>query len=101
MKINQQGLHESQLDGAARARRTDLAGVEIERSGPSRGRQVGLDRVDVSEVAEMAADVMAAAGEQRAARIGHLKALYESHQYTVDPGRLADSIIDADSEIVP
>jgi anti-sigma28 factor (negative regulator of flagellin synthesis) len=57
-------------------------------------QQYGLDRVDVSSVAQTAASVLGTAGNQRAQQVGSLTQLYQSGQYSVDPVKLSSAIVD-------
>jgi anti-sigma28 factor (negative regulator of flagellin synthesis) len=61
-------------------------------------QQFGLDRVDVSDVAQTAASVIGTAGDQRAQQVAHLTQLYQSGQYTVDPAKLSQAIVDQDTD---
>jgi anti-sigma28 factor (negative regulator of flagellin synthesis) len=61
-------------------------------------QQFGLDRVDVSDVAQTAASVIATAGNQRAQQVANLTQLYQSGQYTVDPAKLSQAIVDQDTD---
>jgi anti-sigma28 factor (negative regulator of flagellin synthesis) len=75
------------------------------RVGPSSGaspglgsQQFGLDRVDVSDVAQTAASVIGVTGDQRAQQVANLTQLYQSGQYTVDPAKLSQAIVDQDTD---
>ncbi len=96
MRINENRPQDTQFDPTSNAKRADSTKSHFS-DGATR-RQVGLDRVEVSAVAETATQVLEAADGQRADRISHLRATYQSGQYQVDAGRLADNIMAADSE---
>jgi anti-sigma28 factor (negative regulator of flagellin synthesis) len=61
-------------------------------------QQFGLDRVDVSDVAQTAASVIATAGDQRAQQVANLTQMYQSGQYTVDAGKLSQAIVNQDTD---
>jgi anti-sigma28 factor (negative regulator of flagellin synthesis) len=61
-------------------------------------QQYGLDRVDVSSVAQTAASVIGMAGGQRAQQVANLTQLYQSGQYTVDPAKLSQAIVAQDTD---
>ena len=61
-------------------------------------QQFGLDRVDVSDVAQTAASVIGSSGDQRAQQVANLTQLYQSGQYTVDPAKLSQAIVDQDTD---
>ena len=63
-----------------------------------KSQQFGLDRVDVSDVAQTAASVMGTAGDQRAQQVANLTQLYQSGQYSVDPVKLSQSIVEQDTD---
>jgi anti-sigma28 factor (negative regulator of flagellin synthesis) len=70
-------------------------------SGGSQGlksQQFGLDRVDVSDVAQTAASVIGISGDQRAQRVANLTQVYQSGQYTVDPVKLSAAIVQQDTD---
>ena len=72
-----------------------------QKSGVSRSlssQQFGLDRVDVSDVAQTAASVMGIAGDQRSQQVAQLKQTYQSGQYIVDPVKLSRAIVDQDTD---
>jgi anti-sigma28 factor (negative regulator of flagellin synthesis) len=54
--------------------------------------------VDVSDVAQTAASVIATAGEQRAQQVADLTQRYQSGQYTVDPAKLSQAIVEQDTD---
>jgi anti-sigma28 factor (negative regulator of flagellin synthesis) len=61
-------------------------------------QQFGLDRVDVSDVAQTAASVMGTAGGQRTQQVANLTQLYQSGQYNVDPDKLSQAIVAQDTD---
>jgi anti-sigma28 factor (negative regulator of flagellin synthesis) len=61
-------------------------------------KQFGLDRVDVSDVAQTASAVIGITGEQRAQQVGQLTQLYQSGQYIVDPAKLSQAIVNEDTD---
>lgn len=61
-------------------------------------QQFGLDRVDVSSVAQTAASVMGIAGDQRSQQVAKLTQLYQTGQYTVDPAKLSQAIVSQDTD---
>jgi anti-sigma28 factor (negative regulator of flagellin synthesis) len=61
-------------------------------------QQFGMDRVDVSDVAQTAASVMGTASNQRIQQVANLTQIYQSGQYNVDPGRLSQAIVDQDTD---
>ena len=61
-------------------------------------QQFGLDRVDVSDVAQTAASVLGTAGNQRAQQFAQLKQVYQSGQYSVNPAKLSQAIVDQDTD---
>jgi anti-sigma28 factor (negative regulator of flagellin synthesis) len=63
-----------------------------------RAQQFGLDRVDVSDVAQTAASVMGTTGDQRAQQVANLTQLYQSGQYSVDPVKLSQAILEQDTD---
>jgi anti-sigma28 factor (negative regulator of flagellin synthesis) len=65
--------------------------------GPS-SQQFGLDRVDVSSVAQTAASVIGISGDQRNQQVANLTQLYQSGQYSVDPIKLSQSIVNQDTD---
>jgi anti-sigma28 factor (negative regulator of flagellin synthesis) len=72
-----------------------------QKSGTSRSlssQQFGLDRVDVSDVAQTAASVMGITGDQRAQQVAQLTQRYQSGQYIVDPAKLSQAIVDQDTD---
>jgi anti-sigma28 factor (negative regulator of flagellin synthesis) len=64
-----------------------------------RSQQFGLDRVDVSDVAQTAASVISIAGDQRATQVASLRQVYQSGQYNVDPVKLSQSIVEQDTDM--
>jgi len=60
--------------------------------------QYGLDRVDVSSVAQTAASVIGMASDHRAQQVANLTQLYQSGQYTVDPIKLGNAIVEQDMD---
>ena len=79
---------------------------QTDRSGQSSGasqslsgsQQFGLDRLDVSNVAQTASSVIGISGEQRAQQVANLTQLYQSGQYNVDPDKLSNAIVDQDTD---
>jgi anti-sigma28 factor (negative regulator of flagellin synthesis) len=61
-------------------------------------QQFGLDRVDVSDVAQTAASVIGTTGAQRAQQVAHLTKVYQSGQYTVNAAKLSQAIVDQDTD---
>jgi anti-sigma28 factor (negative regulator of flagellin synthesis) len=61
-------------------------------------QQFGMDRVDVSAVAQTAASVMGAASTQRSQQVANLTLAFQSGQYNVDPARLSQAIVDQDTD---
>jgi anti-sigma28 factor (negative regulator of flagellin synthesis) len=97
MKIQQHGFGDNQVGQSNSAQQTDRLGD----SGGSQGsnsRQIGLDRVEVSNLADTVSRVMGQAGDQRAARIGQIAQIYQSGNYQVNASSLTSAIINHDSE---
>jgi anti-sigma28 factor (negative regulator of flagellin synthesis) len=61
-------------------------------------QQYGLDRIDVSSVAQTAASVIGTAGAQRAQHVANLTQQYQSGQYNVDAVKLSQAIVDQDTD---
>jgi anti-sigma28 factor (negative regulator of flagellin synthesis) len=61
-------------------------------------QQFGMDRVDVSSIAQTAASVIGTASDQRAQQVANLTQLYQSGQYTVDPSKLSQAIVNQDMD---
>lgn len=88
-------------DSIGQAQNTGLAARIGQTNGASQSsnsQQFGLDRVDVSSVAQTAASVIATSGDQRAQQVGSLTQLYQSGQYTVDPAKLSQAIVDHETD---
>ena len=101
MKIHREGPQDNPIDQAQVTRETERVARDARPlQGPHR-RQVGLDRIEVSDVAETAARVVGIASEQRAERVEKLAQLHQAGQYVVDPSKLSDAIIDHDLEPDP
>jgi hypothetical protein len=98
MKIQPNGSPGSgQVEQSQNAKRLDRLDIAPNQTG-SRSSQVGLDRIDVSNVGETASRVMQEAGAQRSSTVSALAQLYQSGQYTTNPRQLSQTIIDHDLE---
>lgn len=99
MKIYQQGqsIGAEPQQGAAR---TSRSGSSSGAGQIGRARQVGLDRVDISETAHTANQVLDTSFRDREARINQLSQLVQSGGYSVDLSSLANFIIDSDMAAV-
>jgi anti-sigma28 factor (negative regulator of flagellin synthesis) len=80
------------------ASQTTRTGKTSGASQSLKSQQFGLDRVDVSDVAQTAASVISTTGDQRAQKVANLTQLYQSGQYTVDPVKLSAAIVDQDTD---
>jgi len=88
-------------DNIGQAQNTSQTARTSQSSGASRNlgsQQFGLDSVDVSSVAQTAASVIGVTGDQRAQQVANLTQLYQSGQYSVDPGKLSQAIVDQDTD---
>lgn len=102
MKIGQRSLDDG-IDQALSTRQsaqTTGAGQGLRQSGRS-STQVGLDRAELSDVAQTASWVVGASSAQRSEQVAKLTQLYRSGQFTVDPSTLTSAIIDHDSAADP
>jgi anti-sigma28 factor (negative regulator of flagellin synthesis) len=63
-----------------------------------RPQQFGLDRVDVSDVAQTAASVIGATGYQRSQQVTNLTQIYQAGQYSVNPAKLSQAIVEQDTD---
>jgi len=84
-----------QAQNTSQTARTGQASGGTQRIGP---QQFGIDRVDVSDVAQTAASVIGTTGAQRSQQVANLTKLYQSGQYNVDPAKLSQAIVDQDTE---
>jgi anti-sigma28 factor (negative regulator of flagellin synthesis) len=88
-------------DNVGQAQNTSQTARVGQTSGATQSRgsqQFGLDRVDVSDVAQTAASVIGISGDQRAQQVANLKQLYQSGQYNVDPVKLSHAIVAQDTD---
>ena len=67
----------------------------------SRSRQVGLDRIDVSQLGGTAAALVEQTMQTRQERISALAAHFQAGNYSLDLPKLSESILDHDSDIYP
>jgi len=67
----------------------------------SKSRQVGLDRVDVSHLAETAARFVDSSLQSRQERVATLSSHFRSGGYTVNLASLSQAILDHDMESDP
>ena len=95
MKIGQGSLDNS-IGQTLGAGQSTGVGQGSSRNGLS-SFQLGLDRADVSDVAQTASRVLGASEAQRAQQVANLAQLYQSGQYSVDPSQLSSAIINHDS----
>jgi anti-sigma28 factor (negative regulator of flagellin synthesis) len=61
-------------------------------------QQFGLDRVDVSAVAQTAASVIGITANQRTQQVANLTQQYQTGQYNVDPVKLSQAIVSQDTD---
>jgi anti-sigma28 factor (negative regulator of flagellin synthesis) len=88
-------------DNVGQAQNTSQTARTGQTSGASQtqgSQQFGLDRVDVSAVAQTAASVIGISGDQRAQQVANLAQQYQSGQYTVDPAKLSKAIVEQDTD---
>lgn len=88
-------------DNVGQAQNTSQTARTGQTSGASRtqgSQQFGMDRVDVSAVAQTAASVIGISGDQRAQQVANLAQQYQSGQYTVDPVKLSKAIVEQDTD---
>jgi anti-sigma28 factor (negative regulator of flagellin synthesis) len=88
-------------DNIGQAQNTSQTGRVGTTSGAAQGpssQQFGLDRVDVSSVAQTAASVIGITGNQRNQQVANLTQQYQSGQYTVDPVKLSQAIVNQDTD---
>ncbi|MEP7355153.1 MAG: flagellar biosynthesis anti-sigma factor FlgM [Acidobacteriota bacterium] len=97
MRINHQGQGVSS-DRSSEASRPDRADLGAQQGGATRTSQVGLDRIDVSNVAETAARVMGSTGQQREQKISALTQQVQAGAYSVNTKALSSAILTYDSE---
>jgi anti-sigma28 factor (negative regulator of flagellin synthesis) len=96
MKIQNNGLPANQVEQSQSAKQSGRLGAGSQQEGSSTTRQVGLDRVEVSNIAETASRVLAASGEGRAQQVATLAQLYQSGKYSVNANQLSQAIIEHD-----
>ena len=88
-------------DNIGQTQNTSQTARADQSSGAAQSRksqQFGLDRVDVSAVAQTAASVIGISGDQRAQQVANLAQQYQSGQYTVDPAKLSQAIVAHDTD---
>ncbi len=93
MKVNEQGLngiYPSPLSGARDAQRVDGGRSPDRRAG----FDVGMDRVEISDVAETVSNVLAKASVERSTKIARLAEEVRSGGYRVDALQLSRAMID-------
>lgn len=93
MKINEQGLngaYPSPLSGAREAQRVEVGRAPDRRTGYN----VGMDRVEISDLAETVSNVLAEASVERSAKIAWLTEEVQSGRYRVDALQLSSAMID-------
>jgi anti-sigma28 factor (negative regulator of flagellin synthesis) len=84
-----------QTQNTSQTARTGTAPGETQGAG---SQQFGLDRVDVSNVAQTAASVIGITSSQRSQQVANLAQQYQSGQYTVDPVQLSLAIVNQDTD---
>jgi anti-sigma28 factor (negative regulator of flagellin synthesis) len=96
MKIQQNGQG-NQVDQSQAAKQTARTDTASQQTG-SNARQVGLDRIELSHVAETASRVLAHSGAARGQKVAALEQVYQAGQYSVNPKQLSEAIINHDLE---
>jgi anti-sigma28 factor (negative regulator of flagellin synthesis) len=99
MKIGQGSL-DNNIGQTLGAGQTAGVGRGYGQNGVNRS-QFGLDRADVSDVAQTASRVLGESSAQRSQQVANLAQQYQSGQYSVDPSTLSSAIINNDSAIDP
>lgn len=96
MKINNRTVQDSQLERSQGRQSERVGGSRTSDLQGSQRYQVGLDRVEVSNLADTAAQIISSAHQTRESHIVQLTALHQAGQIAVDPDQLANSILDHD-----
>lgn len=95
MKINDHSLSSSYTQGLRGARETaHVQGAGRSRYADSRN-DVGMDRVEVSELGKTISNVLNTYAGQRAEKVQELKAAIDSGSYRVDVAAISEALVES------